>query len=51
MTMVVVLVGLVGWSVIATIELIRRDGYRRMPDRMGESRLEPRLPASDSTTP
>ncbi len=42
--LVLVSLGLTSWSVIATIELIARDGYRPVPDRMWESHLDQRLP-------
>ena len=51
MTFLFVLLGLVGWSVIATIEVTSRDGHRRAADRMWESRLEPRLPGSGRAAP
>ncbi len=38
MTFALVLLGLIGWAVVATVQLIARDGYRRLPDRHDEHR-------------
>ena len=35
MTFVLVLLGLTSWAIVATAQLIARDGYRAVPDRDG----------------
>lgn len=34
MTVVVALVALSAWAIVATIELVERDGYGRVPTRL-----------------